>query len=174
MSALPFSLAANVEDAWIDTRMSVERQRTMLIDRSRLLGTCLREIRLVGKYLEVPEIPRARIKELFDILLRRMSKLSKEIDLKISSVESDLKYIKMAAVPATPRKPGVTVDTMHMEAIRLRSRSQVAHFNALLGANSHMRQKALGRVPDVYDVADIAGGDDCEHLYADAAGVNVR
>ena len=168
MSELPFTLAANVEDAWTDTRMSVERQSTMLIDRSRIVGTFLRELRIVGKYLE-----NAKDKKVFNILLRRMVKLSREIDLKISSVESDLRYLKMAAVPAIPRRPGVTLDTVDMESIRLRSRCQVAHFNALLGTNSNMRQEALGRVPNVSDVADIAGGDDCEHLYADAADMNV-
>ena len=168
MSELPFTLAANVEDAWTDTRMSVERQRTMLIDRSRLLGTVLRELRVVGKYLV-----NAKDKKVFNIYLRRMVKLTREIDLRISSVESDLKYLKMAEVPAIPRRPGMALDTVDMEAIRLRSRFQVAHFNALLGANTHMRQEALGRVPNMSDVADIAGGDDCEHLYADAAGVNV-
>ena len=168
MSELPFTLAANVDDAWTDTRMSVERQRTMLIDRSRLTGTFLRELRLVGKYLV-----NAKDKKVFHILFRRMTKLTREIDQKISSVESDLRYVKMAEVPAIPRKPGVTVSPVDMESIRLRSRCQVAHFNALLGTNSNMRQEALGRVPNVSDVADIAGGDDCEHLYADAAGVNV-
>ena len=165
MDNLPFTLASNVDDAWTDTRMSIERQRTMLLDRSRLLGVFLRELRYVGKYLV-----NAREMKLFNVLLRRMTKLSREIDLKIASVESDLKYVKMAAVPAIPRRPGVTVD---METIRLRSRNQVAHFNSLLGANTHMRQQALGRVPVVSDVEDITDGDDCEHLYADAAGVNV-
>ena len=168
MSELPFTLAANVEDGWTDTRMSVERQSTMLIDRSRIVGTFLRELRIVGKYLE-----NAKDKKVFNILLRRMVKLSREIDLKISSVESDLRYLKMAAVPAIPRRPGVSLDTVDMESIRLRSRCQVAHFNALLGTNANMRQEALGRVPNVSDVADIAGGDDCEHLYADAADMNV-
>ena len=134
MDSLPFSLVSFVEDGLTDTNFSLERQKVIIMDRLRMVGMVLREIGCARKFAKQPR--------LWATLVGRFTRMAQRLEARLATIETDLRYVEMANVPAVPRRAAV----LDLAAVTRSVAARVARYGALLTENSEMRQRVAGRV----------------------------